>query len=55
MQSNSPKMSRLHQRTQEVAYYQGMPVGGIEDETLRKSRLTNIVLDDFRKQVSNLE
>ena len=55
MQNNSPKMSRLQQRTQEVSYYQGMPVGGVEDETMRESRLTNIVLDDFVKQVSNLE
>ena len=41
---------------QEIAYFQGMPAsGGVEEDTLRESRLTNIVLDDFRKQVSNLE
>ena len=27
----------------------------IEDPSLRESRLTNIVLDDFRKQVMGLE
>ena len=54
--SNSPKMhSRLHQRTQEVSYYHGMPISNVEEEALRESRLTNIVLDDFRKHVSNLE
>ena len=40
---------------QEIAYFQGMPAGGAEEDTLRESHLTNIVLDDFRKQVSNLE
>ena len=45
---------KLHQRTQEVSYYQGIQ-NVIENDNLRESRLTNIVLDDFRKQVTSLE
>ena len=44
-QHASPNQSHHLQedhRTQEIAYYQGMPTGGCADEdTLRESRLTN--------------